>query len=98
MVLLEALSGGLPVLATDVCGYAFHVSRAGAGTILATPFDQEECNHVAREMLRSDDRERWSANGVAYAAREDLYSCHTRAVERIEQAVEKKLRVGRVES
>jgi hypothetical protein len=32
------------------------------------------------------------------AAREDLYSCHTRAVERIEQAVEKKLRVGRVES
>ncbi len=87
MVLLEALSAGLPVLATDVCGYAGHIEKAGAGQILATPFSQPDCNRSVREMLVSGERAQWCANGVAYAAREDLYSCHARAVELIETHV-----------
>ena len=91
MILLEALTAGLPVLVTDVCGYAFHIERAQAGQALPSPFSQEECNTAVREMLASSECATWSANGVAYAAREDLYSCHTRAVELIESIVRQKL-------
>jgi UDP-glucose:(heptosyl)LPS alpha-1,3-glucosyltransferase len=87
MILLEALTAGLPVLTTDVCGYAFHIQRAGAGKVLASPFQQEECNAAVSEMPGSLQRPKWSANGLAYAAREDLYSCHERAVELIENTV-----------
>jgi UDP-glucose:(heptosyl)LPS alpha-1,3-glucosyltransferase len=90
MVLLEALTAGTPVLATDVCGYAFHVQCAGAGRILPSPFSQEQCNDAVRDMIVSAERPQWRANGAAYAAREDLYSCHARAVELIEAIVKRK--------
>ena len=90
MILLEALTAGLPVLTTDVCGYAFHIERAKAGHVLPSPFSQEQCDAAVREMLVSSERAVWSANGVAYAAREDLYSCHERAVEIIEEIVKHK--------
>ncbi|HTD67479.1 MAG TPA: glycosyltransferase family 4 protein [Candidatus Limnocylindria bacterium] len=87
MILLEALTAGLPVLATDVCGYSFHIERAQAGRLLASPFSQGQCDAAAREMLTSPERENWSRNGVAYAAREDLYSCHARAAELMEKII-----------
>ncbi|HWN97147.1 MAG TPA: glycosyltransferase family 4 protein [Methylomirabilota bacterium] len=90
MILLEALTAGLPVLATDVCGYAFHIQRAKAGRILPSPFSQDECDQALREMLISAEREQWTANGVAYASAQDLYSCHERAVEVIESVVKRK--------
>ena len=90
MILLEALTAGLPVLATDVCGYAPHIEQANAGRILASPFVQERCDAAVREMLQSAQRADWSAHGVTYAARQDLYSCHERAVEAIEQVVKRK--------
>ena len=87
MILLEALSAGLPVLATDVCGYAFHIQKAGAGRLLASPFSQSDCDEALRRMLTSEERAQWSAKGIAYAAQQDLYSCHSRAVEFIEALV-----------
>ena len=90
MILLEALTAGLPVLTTDICGYASHIARANAGRILASPFSQEECDTAVCEMLVSDERQAWSANGVAYAAREDLYSCHERAADIIESLLNNK--------
>jgi UDP-glucose:(heptosyl)LPS alpha-1,3-glucosyltransferase len=92
MILLEALTAGLPVLATDACGYAFHIQRASAGRVLTSPFAQAACDTAVREMLTSPHRVEWSANGVSYAEREDLYSCHDRAVELIETAVAAKRR------
>jgi UDP-glucose:(heptosyl)LPS alpha-1,3-glucosyltransferase len=73
-VLLEALIAGLPVLTTDTCGYAFHVERAEAGRVVRSPFDQRQLNRDLAAMLSSRDWSRWSANGVAYGFREDLYS------------------------
>src|SRR5690349_21731967 len=90
MILLEALSAGLPVLATDVCGYAFHIQRANAGQILSSPFSQEQCDVAVRAMLESDERTAWTERGIEYAAREDLYTCHERAVEIIESILGQK--------
>ncbi len=94
MILLEAITAGLPVLATDVCGYAFHIEAARAGMVLQSPFAQEECDRALATMIASPQLAEWRANGPAYAAREDLYSCHTRAVEIIERVVAAKRATG----
>lgn len=74
-VLLEALVAGLPVLVTDVCGYAHYISDADAGRVLSSPFNQERLNTLLAEMLADDQRRaEWQQNGLAYAERADLYS------------------------
>jgi UDP-glucose:(heptosyl)LPS alpha-1,3-glucosyltransferase len=91
MVLLEAIASGLPVLTTDACGYAFHIEKSRAGIVLSSPFDQQLCNRALVEMLTSAMAEQWRVNGLAYAATEDLYSCHERAAEIIEETIRRKL-------
>jgi UDP-glucose:(heptosyl)LPS alpha-1,3-glucosyltransferase len=66
-VLIEAMAAGLPVLTTDVCGYAVHVSRAGAGCVLPSPFDQRELDSRLVEMLTSEVRDSWREKGMRYA-------------------------------
>jgi UDP-glucose:(heptosyl)LPS alpha-1,3-glucosyltransferase len=66
-VLLEAMASGLPVLASDVCGYAFHVKQANAGRLLATPLESDELGRELVGMLTSSQRESWAANGLDYA-------------------------------
>ncbi|SDI01481.1 glycosyltransferase family 4 protein [Pseudomonas panipatensis] len=74
-VLLEALVAGLPVLVTDVCGYAHYIADAEAGCVLPTPFEQESLNRMLVEMLEDGPaRAAWSRNGLAYADSADLYS------------------------
>ncbi|MDM8348418.1 glycosyltransferase family 4 protein [Pseudomonas sp. sp1636] len=81
-VLLEALVAGLPVLVTDVCGYAHYIRDADAGRVLPSPFVQERLNHCLADML-ADDRRRafWGRNGLAYAGCADLYSMPQRAAD-----------------
>lgn len=74
-VLLEALVSGLPVLVTDVCGYAHYIAEADAGRVLTSPFEQERLNHLLADMLADDQRRAfWGRNGLAYADSADLYS------------------------
>ncbi len=65
-VILEAMASGLPVLLNDNCGYAFHVEKAQAGRLLATPFQQEDFNDYLADMLGSELLEKWRENGIAY--------------------------------
>lgn len=90
-ILVEAITNGLPVLATDVCGFAPHLSKADAGIVLPSPFNQEACNRALAEMLTSEKATAWRMNGLAYAAKEDLYSCHERAADIIEKTIRQKL-------
>ncbi len=85
MILLEAITSGLPVLATEVCGYADHIERAQAGRVLRSPFEQDALNRALAEMLVSEQRGQWRLNGLRYRARADLYSMPARAVEMIER-------------
>ena len=85
-VLLEALTHGLPVLTTDTCGYAPHILNAKAGAVIESPFSQETLNQTVRTFIQDrDQRQQMSKNALAYAAAEDLYSCHLAAAEIIEQ-------------
>lgn len=85
-VILEAIVAGLPVLVTDVCGYAKHVSNADAGLIIPSPFNQRDFGLQLTAMLQSDMK-KWSDNGLEYADVEDLYSMPEKVAEIIENMV-----------
>ncbi|UVE18310.1 glycosyltransferase family 4 protein [Pseudomonas sp. LS44] len=74
-VLLEALVAGLPVLVSDVCGYAHYIAEADCGRVVPSPFEQDNLNRQLAEMLGDDaQRMAWAHNGLAFADSADLYS------------------------
>jgi len=89
-VLIEAMASGLPVLATDICGYAFHVRDAGAGLLLSSPFRQQELNEFLRRMITSPERAMWKRKGIEYVERNDFFSMPKKAAEIIESLALKK--------
>ena len=72
-VILEAMAAGLPVVTTAVCGYGEHVASAAAGVVLAEPFDPAELR-LALSAATPGRLATWSANALAYAGRDDLFS------------------------
>lgn len=75
LVLLEAIAAGLPVIATDVCGYAFYINEANAGYVLPSPYAQESLNSALHDALEKPNAlKQWSENAQHFADTEDLYS------------------------
>jgi len=72
-VLIEAVASGLPVLVTDVCGYAHHITDAQAGIVSASPFVQQQFNQQLHHALTSENRTLWCQNGIEYGENPDLY-------------------------
>ena len=84
-VLLEALVAGLPVLCTDVCGYAHYITDAQAGDVVPSPFVQDDLNNRLSNMLSSDQKQVWQNNALTFADTADIYSLPERAADIIEQ-------------
>ncbi|BAP78066.1 MULTISPECIES: glycosyltransferase family 4 protein [Stutzerimonas] len=81
-VLLEALVAGLPVLVTDVCGYAHYIADADCGRVVPSPFEQGHLDRLLAEMLAGNEqRALWSQNALAFAEGADLYSMPERAAD-----------------
>lgn len=83
-VLLEAVVAGLPVLTTDVCGYAHYIKEANAGVVLPSPYQQKQFNEMLLNMLSSPERDQWHENSIAFANKADIYSLVEHAVDVIE--------------
>ncbi|WP_313109492.1 glycosyltransferase family 4 protein [Atlantibacter sp.] len=82
IVLLEAITAGLPVLTTAVCGYAHHIVNANCGMALEEPFRQEALNDILRKALTQPSlRDAWAENARHYADTQDLYSLPERAAD-----------------
>ncbi len=74
-VLLEALVSGLPVMVTEVCGYAHYIKDANCGQVLPSPFQQKQLNQALLHILTDAGlRADWSANALDYAKTANLYS------------------------
>ena len=82
-VLLEAIVAGLPVIATDICGYAPYVEKADAGQLIPSPFHQETFNVMLEGMINKLGESDWSANGIAFAAVADIYNMPQHAADYI---------------
>jgi len=89
-VLLEAMAAGLPVIATDICGYAFHVKKADAGMLIPSPFQQDAFNRMLEHMIASRETEPWIQNGPRYIAENDVFSMPEKAADIIETMAAKK--------
>jgi len=93
-VIVEALASGLPVLVTEICGYANHVKSANAGRVLSEPFSQEDFNRALHAALDAATLAQWRANAAAYAATGAIFGCHERAAEIIEAIASRSIKVS----
>lgn len=84
-ILLESAVAGLPVVTTDVCGYAHYLTDYDMGVVLSTPFDQSEFNRNVQMMLESKDALHWHKNGIAFGRQQRVYDMPAVAAESIEQ-------------
>lgn len=77
LVLLEALSQGLPVIASEECGYAQYVAEAKAGEIVPNTDDPKELVRVLEAMLNSEGRlSECSRNARDFMTSGSFYSSH----------------------
>lgn len=92
LVLIEAIIAGLPVIATEVCGFAHYIEDAEAGLVVPEPFVQSAMNDMVADALSDLAlRQCWSANGVAYGQQHpELYDMPANALSVIEAFVESK--------
>ncbi len=88
-VILESMLYGLPVLTTDVCGYAQYVSAAQAGVVLPSPFRQETMNRALLDLAKSPHRQVLGKNAQAFVQKIDLYARPSRVAELIESRAER---------
>ena len=75
IVLLEAVVAGLPVLTTEVCGYAGYINAAQCGVVIPEPFEQENLNTALFDALQNNEqRESLGRERRHFADTKDLYS------------------------
>ena len=83
-VLLEAMVAGLPVIATDVCGYAPYISAQQQGVVLS-PFEADSRLGEAITEIAAKDPHCWRELALLFASRTDIFSMVEHAVDIIEQ-------------
>ncbi len=71
-VILEAVINGLPVVTTDICGFAHHVRKSGAGAVITSPFRSQAFVELMKETCGSRNSEK-SSNGIQYGHTADLF-------------------------
>lgn len=91
-VILEAIVAGLPVLVTDVCGYARYVEQAGAGIMVPSPFDQTLLNDKLTEMLL-ENRSKWRENAISFSKHADIYNMPIKAADIIDRVLSGRARI-----
>ena len=75
--IVEAIIAGTPVIATDNCGYAFHIEKACAGSVVpGESFQQAFLNDAIKKhlQLNKSDIAKLSQNAINYADKVDFYS------------------------
>jgi UDP-glucose:(heptosyl)LPS alpha-1,3-glucosyltransferase len=87
--LLEAMIAGLPVVTSDVCGYAHYVRDAEMGAVITSPFKRDD--YVAAiNKAPTISGEQWHQKGESFAANSDVYSRPQVAVDIMEKLVDEK--------
>jgi UDP-glucose:(heptosyl)LPS alpha-1,3-glucosyltransferase len=83
IAILEALVNGVPVVATEVCGFSTHVKSADAGMVIPEPFAVSVLAYALRCATDPSRNAAWSANAARYGKNPELYSGIDRALRAI---------------
>lgn len=84
LVLLEALAAGLPILTTDVCGFAPNVAEYQAGIVLSSPFSQANLNQALATLLTPPVLSAYRTHAQLAAKEASQWQGHKQAVDVIE--------------
>lgn len=83
-VILEALVGGLPEIASNECGYSYHILQAQSGEVIDSPFMQNVLNKKLAASISIERILKWKVNCLSYAGKTDLYSLVYKACQLVE--------------
>ena len=87
-VVREALPQGLPVIATDVCGYARVVREGNAGWVLSETSIEESLPKILQEILSSPATlTQKGAKALSYVHAKDFFSSHYHIAKTLLQGV-----------
>jgi len=82
IVLIEAITAGLPVITTSVCGYAHYVAQAKCGVVIDEPYSQQALNEALQLALENSTlRNEWAEMARRFADTQDLYSLPERVAD-----------------
>lgn len=82
-VLLEAMVAELPVVASDVCGYAHYINEANMGEVVLSPYDAASAIIQVKKVL-DKPRAYWKKHAQSFSQTADIYSRPERAVDIME--------------
>ena len=83
-VLLEAMVAGLPVITTDVCGYAHYVAQQQQGRVITAAMADQQLASVVAEVAACDPQ-LWRQLARDFIGSNDIFSMMDNAVDFIEQ-------------
>ena len=87
-VLIEALSCGLPVICTELCGFSPFVKESGAGHVLAGDFHQNELNIAMESLLADPENLKYlSREAVEYAGHANFTGRASAIVDFLEESI-----------
>ncbi len=85
-VLLEGMVAGLPVIATDVCGYAHYIVDHDMGCVLGGAVTPDQVAEAMTHVL-AEKRSVWRERSRLFSSTADIFSMPQHAADLIEQAV-----------
>lgn len=89
-VLLESMVAGLPVIASDVCGYAHYINTWQMGKVLASD-DIDAQLAAAITEIAAQDSDEWRARARRFIEQADIFDMHENIVTIIESMGSKPL-------
>ncbi|WMY94807.1 MAG: glycosyltransferase family 4 protein [Arsenophonus sp.] len=80
IVLIEAITAGLPVITTANCGYSEYIKQAHCGIVIEQPYKQKNLNcALITSLLNKSLLIKWSKSAFYFADTQDLYSLPEKA-------------------
>lgn len=82
IVLIEAIAAGLPVITTEICGYAPYIKHADCGIVINEPYRQKNLNNaLATSLANKSLLNKWAKSARHFADTQDLYSLPEKAAD-----------------